>query len=313
MLVFGNMLQFLQQSFDSLLRSDMIVRCQQVLDNASQWVENTVRSLFEKNGLSFNADSFKTLKKNTVQAVILLTAFYAMFAIPMVGPILHFVLGTAQGTLFQTAMGYLKHLAFFGVQAALTYFIKPENLMSLGDDFLRQAYAFPLALLMGSFSRQVMFIAQPVVRLIGFYAGSHSVASAIVALAMAGLTAVPIFLLSNHNNSESSKKPGILNTFSLSQMVMMAYSSLIGSCFPQFSFGESHLSRGWRFLGGLTGASDLKAAQGHAAIDAAYDHFVKMTVPVGCLAGLFFSKPPQEPSSNTATPEKSVPLASNKI
>lgn len=260
-----------------------------------EWVRNTLRNFAQNHHVDWAPAQLERFKRNCLQAIVLLTSFYILMALPIVGPTLQFILGASltpgQSTVLGLLGSYLRHLSAIGLQAAITWFFNPANIPEFGASFYQQVFGFIGGLLAGSFARQIAFLVQPVTTILGFYFGSQSVAIAATTLCMAGLAALPVVLAIQHNgkiDAQRQRNPvGVdddgLGRFSVTQMLVMSYSSFIGSCFPQFSFGFPVISNAWSRIAYCTGAANVRQLAGQDAINAAYNHFIGFSAPIGTL------------------------------
>lgn len=260
-----------------------------------EWVRNSLRNLAANLHFDWTPSQKERFKRNCLHALALLSSFYILMALPIVGPTLQFILGASltpgQSTVLGLFGAYLRHLATIGLQAAITLCFNPANMPDFGASFYQQVFGFIGALLAGTFARQMAFLVQPLVTILGFYFGSQSVAIAATTACMAALAGLPVYLAIQHNNkldAERRQNPvGIdddgLGRFSITQMLIMSYSSFIGACLPQFSFGFPVISDAWKRIAYCTGAPNVRQLAGQDAINAAYNHFVGLSAPIGTL------------------------------
>lgn len=267
------MLEFLNRTLGESLR--------QIALRLGEWSERQRQSFFN----------------NCCNAFLLLTVFYGLFAVPIIGPILQAILGEAMlasnFSLMTLAGAYCRHLAFAGVQALVTLIFNPTHFHKLGLSYYQQVFGFIAALLAGTFARQIMVVANRLILGLSFVVGSQTIGMLLTSALIVALAAAPVILAMQHNQQVAQNNADE-QQYSLAQMVMMSYGGFIGACFPQFSFGTPVLGSLWQRVCAWTGGAHVLTRTGQESINAAYTHLIGSTIPAGYVADtittLFFSE-----------------------
>jgi hypothetical protein len=253
-----------------------------------------------------------------------MTFFYMMMALPIVGPTLHLIFSTALAQQSHIIIGlarfYAWHIILAIGQALLIAIYRPDQIPQLANSYYQQFYGFIVALVSASLARQVAFLMEPFIRILGFCTGSSMLTSTISILTKIGLTIGPVALALSHNNhlNQNPAPENARQYFSINQIGLIAYTSFLGAFLPARSFGVAQLHPIWRYIAQWTGAHPvLQQLQGENAINATYDHFIGLAPTLMMLAEttktLFFSQqrpaPHRDPDLDLAPAPADLPQA----